>query len=111
MICLNGQKLQVRAADLDFSRAVRADFAAGHRASCRKATRNLLRFTTRTIRRKSLKRALKIWVWTKNNFGARQVQSAISAAKNRGEDFEMYASSVEYTDEKRAAIARVYQNV
>ena len=39
----------------------------------------------------------------------RQVQSAISAAKNRGEDFEMYASSVEYTDEKRAAIARVYK--
>ena len=41
----------------------------------------------------------------------RQVQSAISAAKNRGEDFEMYASSVEYTDEKRAAIARVYKTV
>ncbi len=39
----------------------------------------------------------------------RQVQSAISTAKNRGEDFEMYASSVEYTDEKRAAIARVYK--
>lgn len=40
---------------------------------------------------------------------ARQVLSAISSAKNRGEDFESYASSVEYTDEKRNAIARVYK--
>ena len=40
---------------------------------------------------------------------ARTVQSAISASKNRGEDFEMYASSVEYTDERKAAIARVFK--
>lgn len=40
---------------------------------------------------------------------ARVVQSAISASKNRGEDFEMYASSVEYTDERKAAIARVFK--
>ena len=40
---------------------------------------------------------------------ARQVQSAISASKNRGEDFEDYASRVEYTDERRAAIARVFK--
>ena len=40
---------------------------------------------------------------------ARVTQSAISAAKNRGEDFEMYASSVEYTDERKAAIARVFK--
>lgn len=40
---------------------------------------------------------------------ARQVQSAISASKNRGEDFEMFASSVQYTDEKRNAIARVFK--
>ena len=33
----------------------------------------------------------------------RQVQNAISASKNRGEDYEMYASRVEYTDERRAA--------
>ncbi|HSK71787.1 MAG TPA: UvrD-helicase domain-containing protein [Pyrinomonadaceae bacterium] len=39
----------------------------------------------------------------------RQVQSAISAAKNRGEDVELFASKVEYTDERRAAIARVYK--
>jgi DNA helicase-2/ATP-dependent DNA helicase PcrA len=40
---------------------------------------------------------------------ARQVQSAISGAKNRGEDFDMYASSIQYTDEKRNAIARVFK--
>lgn len=40
---------------------------------------------------------------------ARQVQSAISSAKNRGEDFDMYASSIQYTDEKRNAIARVFK--
>ena len=40
---------------------------------------------------------------------ARVVQSAISAAKNRGEDFELYASNVEYTDERKAAIARVFK--
>jgi DNA helicase-2/ATP-dependent DNA helicase PcrA len=39
--------------------------------------------------------------------GARLVQSSISASKNRGEDYEMFASRVEYADEKRAAIARV----
>lgn len=40
---------------------------------------------------------------------ARQVLSAISSAKNRGEDFEMYASSIQYTDEKKNAIARVFK--
>ncbi len=40
---------------------------------------------------------------------ARQVLNAVSGSKNRGEDFEMYASQVEYTDEKRAAIARVFK--
>ena len=41
--------------------------------------------------------------------GARMVLNAISGSKNRGEDFELYASQVEYTDEKRAAIARVFK--
>ncbi|HLM03539.1 MAG TPA: UvrD-helicase domain-containing protein, partial [Pyrinomonadaceae bacterium] len=40
---------------------------------------------------------------------ARQVQSAVSASKNRGEDFEAYASRIEYTDERRTAIARVFK--
>lgn len=40
---------------------------------------------------------------------ARSVQSQISASKNRGEDYEMFAARVEYADEKRAAIARVFK--
>ncbi len=39
----------------------------------------------------------------------RLVKNSISSSKNRGEDYEMYASKVEYTDEKRAAIARVFK--
>jgi DNA helicase-2/ATP-dependent DNA helicase PcrA len=41
--------------------------------------------------------------------GQRMVQGAISAAKNRGEDAASYKARVEYGDEKRAAIARVFQ--
>lgn len=40
---------------------------------------------------------------------ARQVQSAISSSKNKGEDFEDYASKVEYADERRSAISRVFK--
>jgi DNA helicase-2/ATP-dependent DNA helicase PcrA len=39
----------------------------------------------------------------------RVVRAAISAAKNRGEDVELFASKVEYTDEKRSATARVFR--
>lgn len=39
----------------------------------------------------------------------RNVRNAISLAKNRGEDHEMYASRVEYGDEKKASIAKVFK--
>ncbi|MDT7777579.1 MAG: ATP-dependent helicase UvrD/PcrA [Acidobacteriota bacterium] len=39
----------------------------------------------------------------------RQTQSAISHSKNSGLDAEGYAARAEYTDEKRAAIARVFK--
>lgn len=39
----------------------------------------------------------------------RVVRGAISAAKNRGEDVELFTSSVEQTDEKRAAYAKVFK--
>jgi DNA helicase-2/ATP-dependent DNA helicase PcrA len=39
----------------------------------------------------------------------RQTQSAISHAKNSGLDAEAYAARAEHTDEKRAAIARVFK--
>ncbi|HZT57236.1 MAG TPA: UvrD-helicase domain-containing protein [Pyrinomonadaceae bacterium] len=41
--------------------------------------------------------------------GARQVQSAISHAKNSGLDADSFAARVESHDEKRAAIARVFR--
>jgi DNA helicase-2/ATP-dependent DNA helicase PcrA len=41
--------------------------------------------------------------------GARQVQSAISHAKNSGLDADSFAARVEAHDEKRAAIARVFR--
>ncbi|HVF29768.1 MAG TPA: UvrD-helicase domain-containing protein, partial [Pyrinomonadaceae bacterium] len=39
----------------------------------------------------------------------RVVRNAISAAKNRGEDVDMFASRVEQTDEKRSATAKVFR--
>jgi DNA helicase-2/ATP-dependent DNA helicase PcrA len=39
----------------------------------------------------------------------RFVRNAISAAKNRGEDYEMFASKVDQGDEKRAAVAKVFK--
>lgn len=39
----------------------------------------------------------------------RMVRGAISSAKNRGEDYEMYASRVEQADEKKAQIAKVFR--
>ncbi|HEX7529873.1 MAG TPA: UvrD-helicase domain-containing protein, partial [Pyrinomonadaceae bacterium] len=39
----------------------------------------------------------------------RSVQSAISAAKNRGEDAEAFSARAQFIDERRASIARVFQ--
>jgi DNA helicase-2/ATP-dependent DNA helicase PcrA len=41
--------------------------------------------------------------------GQRATQSAISSAKNRGEDTDAFAARAEYMDERRAAMARVYK--
>ncbi|MBS1792554.1 MAG: UvrD-helicase domain-containing protein, partial [Acidobacteria bacterium] len=58
---------------------------------------------------KVIKACIKDIGFDEKQLAPRQVQSAISSAKNSGEDFDLYASRVEYTDEKRAAIARVYK--
>src|SRR5437868_9442118 len=39
----------------------------------------------------------------------RSVQAAISSAKNRGEDAEIFSARAHYVDERRASIARVFQ--
>ena len=41
-------------------------------------------------------------------FAPRSVQSAISSAKNRGEDAESYAARAQFIDERRASIGRVF---
>jgi DNA helicase-2/ATP-dependent DNA helicase PcrA len=56
-----------------------------------------------------VKAAIKDLGLDSERMGARQVQSAISHAKNSGTDAESYAARIEYGDEKRAAIARVYR--
>src|SRR5215216_5207181 len=47
--------------------------------------------------------------YDEKSLGHRAAQSAISSAKNRGEDTRTFAARAEYGDERRAAIARVYQ--
>src|SRR5882762_2015300 len=42
------------------------------------------------------------------HLGLRATQSAISSAKNRGEDVDAFAARADYQDERRAAQARVY---
>src|SRR5580765_8316691 len=56
-----------------------------------------------------IKQAIKELGYDDKYLGTRATQSAISSAKNRGEDTEAFAAKAEYVDERRAAIARVYQ--
>ncbi|MGI8656757.1 MAG: ATP-dependent helicase [Pyrinomonadaceae bacterium] len=56
-----------------------------------------------------IKACIKDLGYDDKQLGQRAVQSAISAAKNRGDDAESYAAHVEYGDEKRSAIARVFR--
>ncbi|MBD0370987.1 MAG: UvrD-helicase domain-containing protein [Pyrinomonadaceae bacterium] len=56
-----------------------------------------------------VKACIKDLGYDEKQLGQRAVQAAISSAKNRGEDEESYAARVEYGDEKRGAIARVFR--
>src|SRR6266550_2300992 len=56
-----------------------------------------------------IKNAIKDLGYDDKHLGARSVQSAISSAKNRGEDVDAYAARADYVDERRAAIARIYK--
>jgi len=58
---------------------------------------------------KVIKASIKDIGFDEKRLAPRYVLSAISSAKNRGDDADRFASSVEYTDEKRAAIARVFK--
>ena len=56
-----------------------------------------------------VKACIKDLGYDEQRLGARSVQAAISHAKNSGSDAEAYAARVEYGDEKRGAIARVFR--
>ncbi|MFN2454157.1 MAG: UvrD-helicase domain-containing protein [Pyrinomonadaceae bacterium] len=56
-----------------------------------------------------IKACIKDLGYDDKQLGQRAVQSAISASKNKGDDAESYNARVEYGDEKRTAIARVFR--
>ena len=58
---------------------------------------------------KVVKACLKDLGFDEKQLNPRYVRNAISSAKNRGEDYEMFASRVEYGDEKKAAVAKVFK--
>ena len=56
-----------------------------------------------------IKQCIKDLGFDEKYLGPRATQSAISAAKNHGEDATAFAARAEYVDERRAAMAKVYQ--
>ncbi|HEV7743644.1 MAG TPA: UvrD-helicase domain-containing protein [Pyrinomonadaceae bacterium] len=56
-----------------------------------------------------IKNCIKDLGYDEKHLGLRATQSTISSAKNRGEDVAAFAARAEYVDERRAAIARVYE--
>ena len=56
-----------------------------------------------------LKQCIKDLGYDEKYLAPRATQAAISAAKNRGEDPDAFAARAEYIDERRAAMARVYE--
>ncbi len=55
------------------------------------------------------KNCIKDLGYDEKHLGVRATQSAISSAKNRGEDVDAFAARADYVDERRAAMARVYK--
>jgi DNA helicase-2/ATP-dependent DNA helicase PcrA len=55
-----------------------------------------------------IKSAIKDLGYDEKHLGLRATQSAISSAKNRGEDVDAFAARADYVDERRASQARVY---
>jgi DNA helicase-2/ATP-dependent DNA helicase PcrA len=56
-----------------------------------------------------IKNCIKDLGYDEKSLGLRATQSAISSAKNRGEDVAAFAARAEYVDERRAGMARVYE--
>jgi DNA helicase-2/ATP-dependent DNA helicase PcrA len=58
---------------------------------------------------KVIKACIKDIGFDEKQLAPRQVLSVISGSKNKGENFEDYASRIEYTDERRTAISRIFK--
>jgi DNA helicase-2/ATP-dependent DNA helicase PcrA len=58
---------------------------------------------------KVVKSCIKDLGFDEKQLAPRMVRNVISSSKNRGEDHEMFASKVEYGDEKKAAMAKVFR--
>jgi DNA helicase-2/ATP-dependent DNA helicase PcrA len=56
-----------------------------------------------------IKQCIKELGYDEKYLGPRATQSAISSAKNRGEDPIAFAARAEYVDERRAAMGKIYQ--
>src|SRR5919206_3581970 len=56
-----------------------------------------------------IKQCIKELGYDEKYLGPRATQSAISSAKNRGEDPTAFAARAEYVDERRAAMGKIYQ--
>ena len=56
-----------------------------------------------------IKQAIKELGFDEKYLAPRATQSAISSAKNRGEDPTAFAARAEYVDERRASMAKIYQ--
>src|SRR5215211_3010580 len=56
-----------------------------------------------------IKQSIKELGYDEKYLGPRATQSAISSAKNRGEDSTAFAAHAEYVDERRAAMGTVYK--
>src|SRR5688572_5286310 len=56
-----------------------------------------------------IKNCIKDLGFDEKHLGLRATQSAISSAKNRGEDADAFAAAADYQNERRASQARVYE--
>ncbi|CAN5628341.1 DNA helicase PcrA [soil metagenome] len=58
---------------------------------------------------KVVKACIKDLGFDEKQMNPRYARNAISSAKNRGEDCDMFASKVEYGDEKKAGVAKIFK--
>src|SRR5437868_6605993 len=56
-----------------------------------------------------IKQCIKVLGYDEKYLGPRATQASISSAKNRGEDPAAFAAQAEYIDERRAAMAKIFQ--